>query len=110
MFRPFIENGQAEKKRIDEDSDTRYGGYFKDDPFEDENDNPPTIRLTKDIVYEDNGDSYQWLDERLDEKNDVHRKHFEETLEREEEEDKLAGLVCHKVTRPTIMRSSNGYS
>jgi hypothetical protein len=86
LFRPFIENAMKELN-LDED------GYFHEDPFEDYNRNIPTIRLTKDIIYEDEGDRYQWLDERTDEKNDAHCKLFEETLEREEEEDRQAGLM-----------------
>lgn len=88
LFRPFIENSLGL-----ENGDSDHSGHFQDDPFEDLDASGVTIRLTKDIVYEDQGDSYQWLDERLDEKNDAHRKYFEETLEREEEEDRLAGLM-----------------
>lgn len=87
LFRPFIENAM---KELNEDE---YGAFL-DDPFEDhEYADRPAIRLTKDIVYEDDGDCYVWIDERLDEKNDVHYRHYQETLEREEKEDLQAGLM-----------------
>jgi len=90
LFRPFIENARVEAAK---DEVGEYPGYFQDDPFEDTNTRLPTIRLTKDIIYEDEGDRYQWLDCRFDEKNDAHRKANEEALEREEEEDRLRGLL-----------------
>jgi hypothetical protein len=86
LFRPFIENAMKEP------NEDEYGA-FHDDPFEDLDADIPTIHLTKDIIYQDEGDCYLLLDERTDEKNFAHFKHNEETLEREEEEDRQAGLM-----------------
>ena len=54
LFRPFIEN-MIKKLNLDE------SGYFHDNQFQDLDRNMPTIRLTKDIIYEDEGDRYKRL-------------------------------------------------
>lgn len=59
LFRPFIENAM---KGPNEDE---YNAYLNG-PFQDHDENRLAIRLTEDIVYEDDGDCYVWLDERLD--------------------------------------------
>ena len=104
VFRPFVEHAQLKKKtlieRVDrDDGESTSSGYSHEDPFEDFDTKEVTIRLTKDIIYEDEGDHYLWLDERLDEKNDAHRKAMEDTLEREEMEDKSAGLMPKRKRR-----------
>jgi hypothetical protein len=103
LFRPFVQYAQRKKARLEGEAESDDGWStgspeFHDDPFEDGPDSPnteprlPTMRVTKDFVYVDEGNCYCWLNERLDDGNDAYRQELELTLEKEEEEDKAAGL------------------
>jgi hypothetical protein len=62
-----------------------------------------SARLNEEIIYEDDGKRYYIQDEADDDRNNDYLKKFEEILEREEEEDKDAGLG------PIDMANSNNY-
>jgi hypothetical protein len=106
LFRPFVEYAQRKRARLvgeDEFDDGWSVGSpeFHDDPFEGGSDDAmvfteprqPTMRVTKDSIYVDEGDCYCWLNERMDDGNDAYEKELELILEKEREEDKAAGLL-----------------
>ena len=119
-FRPFVEYcrrkrlGQPVFDKSSEDDESVYSvdeRHPQDDPFDNEdvsdpNDiddemeilsrkwaEPAIIQTSKTTYYEDEGRRYYWVDESLDGRNNLLQESHHRTLEREEAEDRAAGLL-----------------
>ena len=112
LFRPFVEYAQSKAsgsvERADSDASSSQGdGWSHGDPFEwygetEELENGGTrlhsvpeirIGLIDGIFYEDEGDKYNWLTDRMDEKYWHYSEYVTALLEKEEAEDIAAGLI-----------------
>jgi hypothetical protein len=102
LFRPFIESGQRKREAWNKSNEGYLpgSGRYQNDPFEDITYNGITIRLNEDIIYEDDGKRYYIQSDADDDRNDGYFKKFNEILEREEAEDKDAGLGLVDMASP----------
>jgi hypothetical protein len=98
LFEPFVEYGRKRRERWPDGAESDDGcsvdsASFHKDPFEDFDDSKNiTIQFSEDLWYEDAGDRYRILNMRGDDKNDAYIKKIDQILEKEEDEDKKAGL------------------
>lgn len=97
LFRPYAEYGQRERVAWTESGH----GWYHDDPFEEIKwSSEVTIRMNETILYGDDGMRYSLQNEVDDDRNEGYLKKFNEILEREEAEDKDAGLTPIDMANP----------
>lgn len=91
LFRPYVEHAQSSTVWTEDSTGSESSGWYHGDPFED-TDYSVTIRLDKEILYEDEGNRYYIQDEAHDDRSEIYLSQFKKTLEQEEDEDKKSGL------------------